>query len=68
MSGYCEVGESCFLGVNSTLADRVKVARDCVIGAGAVIVRETEEGKVYRGPRDAEPGKVGSLRLFKVKE
>jgi sugar O-acyltransferase (sialic acid O-acetyltransferase NeuD family) len=68
VSGYCEIGESCFLGVNSTLADHIKIARDCVIGAGAVIARDTEEGKVYVGPREAEPTKVGSLRLFKVKE
>jgi len=66
VSGYCEIGESCFLGVNSTIADRVRVARDCVIGAGALIVRDTEEGKVYKGPRDAEPSAAGSLRLFKV--
>jgi sugar O-acyltransferase (sialic acid O-acetyltransferase NeuD family) len=68
ISGYCEVGESCFLGVNCTLANNVTVARDCVIGAGAVIVRNTEAGKVYKGERAAEPSKVGSLALFKVEE
>jgi sugar O-acyltransferase (sialic acid O-acetyltransferase NeuD family) len=68
VSGYCDVGESSFLGVNCTLANNVTVGRDCVIGAGAVIVRNTEPGKVYKGERAAEPGKVGSLALFKVKE
>jgi sugar O-acyltransferase (sialic acid O-acetyltransferase NeuD family) len=67
LSGYCEVGENCFLGVNSCIGDRVKIGRDCVIGAGAVVVKDTEPGKVYRGIR--EPGsRVSSLALFKVKE
>ena len=68
VSGYCEVGDNSFLGVNSTLADHVKVGRDCFIGAGAVIARDTEAGKVYKGPREAEPAAVGSLRFFRVKE
>jgi sugar O-acyltransferase (sialic acid O-acetyltransferase NeuD family) len=67
VSGYCEVGESCFLGVNSSIGDHVKVAKDCIIGAGAVIVRDTEEGKVYKGDREG-PARVSSLQLFKVKE
>jgi sugar O-acyltransferase (sialic acid O-acetyltransferase NeuD family) len=67
ISGYCDVGESCFLGVNSSIGDHVKIAKDCIIGAGAVVVKDTEEGKVYKGDRDG-PSRVGSLQLFKVKE
>jgi sugar O-acyltransferase (sialic acid O-acetyltransferase NeuD family) len=67
VSGYCDVGESCFLGVNASIGDRVRIARDCVIGAGAVVVRDTEPGKVYKGDRGG-PARVGSLALFKVKE
>lgn len=68
VSGYCEIGENSFIGVNSTLADHVKVGRDCFIGAGSVIARDTEPGKVYKGPREAEPAAVGALRFFRVKE
>ncbi|HVG28830.1 MAG TPA: acetyltransferase [Pyrinomonadaceae bacterium] len=53
VSGYCEVGENCFLGVNSSVANNVKIAKDCLIGMGAVIHKDTEEGKVYVG----NPGK-----------
>ena len=67
VSGYCEVGESCFLGVNSSIGDHVKLGKDGVIGAGAVIVKDTEAGKVYIGDRQG-PTAVGSLRFFKVKE
>jgi sugar O-acyltransferase (sialic acid O-acetyltransferase NeuD family) len=67
ISGYCDVGENCFLGVNSSIGDHVKIGKDCIIGAGAVVVKDTEEGKVYKGDREG-PSRVGSLQLFKVKE
>jgi len=49
ISGYCEIGESSFVGVNTTFNDRVKIAQDCVIGSGALVVRDTEPGRVYVG-------------------
>jgi sugar O-acyltransferase (sialic acid O-acetyltransferase NeuD family) len=59
ISGFCEIGESCFLGVNSCLAGGVKVAKDCIIGAGAVVVKDTCEGKIYVGnPAKALPQKT----------
>lgn len=67
VSGFCEVGENCYLGVNSTVANNVKIARDCFVDAGTVILKDTVEGRVYRGNPAAE-AKVGSLRLFKVKD
>lgn len=67
ISGYVEIGESCFLGVNSTIADFVKIGRDGIIGAGAVVLKNTEPEKVYRGnPATAAP--VSSLRVFNVKQ
>jgi sugar O-acyltransferase (sialic acid O-acetyltransferase NeuD family) len=67
ISGFCEVGENCYLGVNSTVANNVKVANDCFIDAGTVILKDTEQGKIYRG-NPAEAAKVGSLRFFRVRE
>jgi carbonic anhydrase/acetyltransferase-like protein (isoleucine patch superfamily) len=49
ISGYCEIGESSFLGVNSCVADYRKIGRDCVIGAGAVVVSDAEPRNVYVG-------------------
>lgn len=49
ISGFCEIGRSCFLGVNSCFGDNIKVAADCVIGAGAVVVKDTEPAGVYVG-------------------
>ncbi|MBE1161910.1 acetyltransferase [Dyella acidiphila] len=56
ISGYCQIGEHSFVGVNSAFNDGVKVAEDCVIGSGALVVRDTEPGKVYVGaPAHALP-------------
>jgi sugar O-acyltransferase (sialic acid O-acetyltransferase NeuD family) len=49
LSGFSEVGQNCFLGVNSCTVDGVKIAKDCVIGAGAVVLKDTSEGQVYVG-------------------
>jgi sugar O-acyltransferase (sialic acid O-acetyltransferase NeuD family) len=62
ISGYCEVGENCFLGVNSCVADKVKIAKDCIVGAGAVVLKDTEEAKVYRG-NPAGPSRISSLKI-----
>jgi sugar O-acyltransferase (sialic acid O-acetyltransferase NeuD family) len=67
VSGYCDIGESSFLGVNSTIGDSVSVGRDCVIGAGAVVLKNAEEGRIYRG-NPAVAAAVGSLRAFRVAE
>jgi sugar O-acyltransferase (sialic acid O-acetyltransferase NeuD family) len=58
ISGYCEIGENCFIGVNATFNDNVNVAPDNVIGAGALVTRDTEPGRIYVGsPARALPDK-----------
>jgi acetyltransferase-like isoleucine patch superfamily enzyme len=59
ISGNCTIGHSCFIGVNATIRDRVKVAPRSLIGAGAVILKDTEEGDVY-GVRTTERRDVKS--------
>lgn len=50
IGGHTEIGQNCFIGMNSSIANNLKIAEDCTIGAGAVITKDTEPGKVYRGP------------------
>ncbi len=66
ISGFCDIGENCFLGVNCTIQNNIKVARDCFIGAGTLLQKDTKEAEVYQG-RGAEPSRVDSIRLFKIK-
>ena len=47
ISGNVTIGHSSFVGVNATFRDGVTVAPRCVIGAGALIMKDTEEGEVY---------------------
>jgi sugar O-acyltransferase (sialic acid O-acetyltransferase NeuD family) len=56
VSGNVTIGERTFVGVNATFRDGVTVAPDCVIGAGALIMKDTVEGGVYsvRGTEASE--------------
>ncbi len=65
ISGYCEIGESSFLGVNCCFNDGVIVADDCVIGSGTVIRKNTKKGKVYVG-NPAKPIPKSSYETFSV--
>jgi sugar O-acyltransferase (sialic acid O-acetyltransferase NeuD family) len=68
ISGFCDVGESCFLGVNATIANNVTIGRDCLIGAGAMILRDTEEGRIY-GAKGTPAHETKTARAhFKVPE
>lgn len=59
VSGYCEIGEGSFIGVNSTLNDNIKIGKSCLVGSGSLIVKNTEDEKIYVGsPARAVPGKT----------
>ena len=37
----------CFIGMNATIRNSIRIARECVIGAGSVILHNTNEKEVY---------------------
>ena len=45
------VEEGCFFGVNSTIRDNIKIAENCVIGAGAIKTKNTIKDGIYYGPQ-----------------
>lgn len=47
ISGHCCIKERSFLGVNATLRDNITIAEDNVIGAGAVILKNTKPRQVF---------------------
>ena len=67
VSGYCEVGANTFMGVNSSVANDVKIAPDNIIAMGAVITRNTEPRKIYMG-NPGKPSDKDSFLVMKVKE
>lgn len=62
VSGGCEVGENTFIGVNATLRDHIKIGKSNVIGAGALILSDTEDNKVFMASA-TEVSRVPSNRL-----
>jgi sugar O-acyltransferase (sialic acid O-acetyltransferase NeuD family) len=51
VSGHVTVGSYCFIGVNATLRNSIKIAPHTLIGAGAIIMKDTAEKGVYIPPR-----------------
>lgn len=49
IAGGVKIGPYAFLGISSTIRNKVAVARECVVGAGALILQDTEEREVYMG-------------------
>ena len=47
ISGHCHIESFTFLGVNATLAHKVRIASGTLLGAGAIITKDTEPEGVY---------------------
>jgi len=47
VSGHCHIHPYCFIGVNATLRNSITIAEGTLIGAGAVIMKDTSEQGVY---------------------
>lgn len=62
ISGNCTVQDNCFVGVNATFRDGITVAPRCVIGAGAIVMKDTEEGDVLSVP-GSKPYRLKSWEL-----
>jgi acetyltransferase-like isoleucine patch superfamily enzyme len=51
VSGHVRVNRHCFIGVNATLRNDVTIGEYTLIGAGAVIMKDTAPRSVYVGSR-----------------
>jgi len=67
ISGHCTVGDYCFFGVNSTVGNNINVGKDCLIGAGVLIVKDTGDGKVFKGT-PSKPDEISVYEKFGIKE
>ncbi|MEX0811982.1 MAG: acetyltransferase [Chitinophagales bacterium] len=47
VSGHCKINSYSFIGVNSTIGHQVEVGPENIIGAGAVLTKDTEKGDIY---------------------
>lgn len=65
ISGFCTIGEASFIGVNSTFNDNILLGKDNIVGSGALIVKNTENGKLMVGT-PAKPALKSSYETFNV--
>jgi len=49
LSGHCIVEPYCFLGVNATIRDYIKLSKGTLVAMSASIIKDTEEWSVYIG-------------------
>jgi sugar O-acyltransferase (sialic acid O-acetyltransferase NeuD family) len=62
VSGGVRIGRASFVGVNVTLRDHVTIGKQCVLGAGALVLEDQPDFSVV-APRGTERAKVPSTRL-----
>ena len=65
MGDSTTIGDYSFIGLNATVAPFVHVGSHNLIGAGAVILRDTKDYEVYKGSR-SKASKVSSLRIQNI--
>jgi acetyltransferase-like isoleucine patch superfamily enzyme len=51
VSGHVHIERNCFVGVNATLRNAITVAEFTLIGAGALVMKDTQPRSVYVGAR-----------------
>ena len=49
MVGYMHIDEDVFIGAKSLILPGLKLRKGCVIGAGSVLTKDTDEWKIYGG-------------------
>lgn len=49
VAGFAEIGEQCFVGINSTIIDGIKITDNTQIGAGTVVIKSIEKSGLYVG-------------------
>jgi sugar O-acyltransferase (sialic acid O-acetyltransferase NeuD family) len=67
VSGFCDLGESGFYGVNATIGNNVTIGRDCLVGAGAAITKNVPENTLIKGNR-SEVAEFTAKAYFKIGE
>jgi acetyltransferase-like isoleucine patch superfamily enzyme len=62
VSGSVKIGAYSFIGVNATIRDNIQIGSENVIGAGSLILADTDDRAVF-SPKETEKARVPSNRL-----
>jgi sugar O-acyltransferase (sialic acid O-acetyltransferase NeuD family) len=49
IGGECRIGNSCYIGIGATIKNGLVIANETLVGAGSVVVKDTEESTVNVG-------------------
>lgn len=49
LGGFAQLGEKSYLGLNSTIKNRIELGANCIIGMGATVIRPVSAGCVVAG-------------------
>lgn len=49
VGGFVNTGEHAYMGINSSIRNRINLGTDCVVGMGAVVTKGVEPGKTVIG-------------------
>jgi sugar O-acyltransferase (sialic acid O-acetyltransferase NeuD family) len=49
ISGYCGIGDLCNIGTNATILPQIKLGRNVIVGAGAVVTKNIPDDSVVVG-------------------
>lgn len=66
IGGFSKINKRSFLGVNSTIIDKVTVEEDCFISAAALINKNTDKNGLYTGNPAKKNERVSAKKFFKV--
>jgi len=62
ISGSCVIEPYCFIGVNATVRDDTVIARETVVGAGVILLKDTQESRSTSRLRAARGFRSDQLR------
>lgn len=62
VSGHVRIRPNCFIGVNATLRNSITLAPETLVGAGAIIMKDTIEQGVYLPER----AKLSSKKSYEI--
>ena len=65
ISGGCIIGEASFIGVNATLRDHITIGKSNIIGAGTLILSNTENNSVFKR-KSSEVSNISSNQLRRI--
>jgi len=65
VSGGVSIADQCFIGVNATLRDHISIGIGTVIGAGALVMKDTMPFSIY-APEPTQPRTTTSQEIRKI--